>query len=194
MPRKPRKGAVLQHEKLNRVKASDLAKYLAETYRVDLSGCWFVTNKQTPEGEYSRWTIPKKLADQYDHMAHYRKSQRRVHTHAAFYRAHKGLLPDYQTNQDITHTCGKGRATSTTSTCVNPAHLVVASHHANMRAQRCVPFFTCRFCNLTSYVCTHSPRCVGNKAKHRLAKRDLAHVTKVKVTWDNGAISRYKLK
>jgi len=84
------------------------------------------------------------------------------------------LVPNYEDNDDIAHTCGEGRIgqyeEGTNPRCISQDHLQQAKHYKNLEAIGCNPYFQCPNCKHVTKICQHDPSCTGSVELSKLAK------------------------
>lgn len=67
-----------------------------------------------------------------------------------------GKIVPNRDEADLTHKCGKGRASvENPNPCISRDCLQPAAHKTNMKQQRCVPVLQCKHCELLTLVCPH---------------------------------------
>lgn len=151
-----------------------VAKWLFERERSrKVNGCAFSTRK-TKLGHYPRMQLPKHVVEM--HLVQYldravewrhQKGKFKVGVHQLAFRSNGGVLPPYESNQDLCHTCGNGRVTAAGGGCIDPEHLDVGGHADNVRAQGCLVEARCPLCTNVFNVCDHHPPCRPRKrARH----------------------------
>lgn len=182
------KNAIYKHHLLNELsvdKAKELYKIEIDRRSEKKHGCT-VSTRALDRGyarvQLSQKDVPPKflaLVSEQNKLEWSKyKSKCRVTVHALAFRAAGNIVPDYGMNEDIMHTCGRGK-----QGCITQSHLKQGDHQVNMDAQRCVPYSRCTNCKRLSMVCTHNPSCT-NKDKKEFDNQK--NVKKVVIYYEDG--------
>jgi hypothetical protein len=157
-------------------------------YSIYHEGC-IVSTRCVSKGQYPRVNVKKYLTGEYRGLP---ASLCRVSVNHLVLTLNGQQVPQYTTNDDVMHSCHKGKARfRTDKCCITPQHLSIGSHGDNMRQQNCVPITRCSYCELLIRTCCHMPQCISQltnaEAQQHLPSR-------IKLYYNNGLTRRVYLQ
>jgi len=125
-----------------------------------------------------------------------KKGQYKVAVHQLAWRSSGHQVPDYESNQDIVHTCGRGKPKAGSTPregrpCINRDRLAVGTHGANMAAQGCSSLVRCFHCCLLTRSCQHQPPCIaGKEEEEEFVRQGEKGIKEIVVFYSNGEEKR----
>jgi len=142
-----------------------------------------VSTRKLAAGQYPRPQIQKYLGEQFKDLP---PSQCRVFVSHLCLRAQGLVLPAWEANEDVMHSCHRGKAKfDGDRSCITFEHLSIGDHGINMGQQNCLPIRQCPNCHLLMR-CNHDPFCIGSPEAEAMLQQQKKAV-KICIEYEDGS-------